>query len=97
MVLLLRTRRHWKTSDSAEGGQSGKASWRRWYWGQRGFGDESLGSEGAPGQGQGQEREGGICGGAWQTSLVENGHLWLQGGALGGQKDANREIWNQTD
>lgn len=35
LMLLLRARRHWKSSDSAEGGQSGKASWRRWYGGQQ--------------------------------------------------------------
>lgn len=37
--------------------------------GATGLGNESLVSEGAPGQGQ--ERKGGVCGGAWQTSFRE--------------------------
>lgn len=41
-----------------------------------GFGDESLGSEGA--SGPGQERERGLYGGDWEISFRErvSGHLW---------------------
>ena len=60
-----------------------------------GFGDESLDSEGAPGQGQGRE---GYVEEPGQTSFRKTlGPLVVAWGTAQGLKDANGVIWSQIN